>query len=138
MSILKQIHISGVLVGFIVVVSTTIVLSIFSPLIFSKLAHSGDKSALLTNTGPLSYAIGVIFISTAFGVFICNKVAQRNKLVNGVLVIALYAAFTYWLSLSPSNRVKPYPDWYVFMNYVMLAPGALAGYSASKRFNKNA
>lgn len=135
---LKNISISGVLVGFIVVVATTIVLSILSPLIFSRLVQSGDMNALMTSMGPLNYALAVIFISSAFGVFICNKVANSNKLINAILVMALYAAFSYWLSTTPSNLNNPYPQWYVVMSYILLVPGAYVGYQISARLNKNA
>lgn len=134
----KEISVSGVLVGFVVVVATSIVLSIVSPLVFSGLVHTGDLDALVTHPGPLSYALVVIFISSAFGVFISIKVAEKTNWINVTLVIILYGAFTYWLSLSSSNQAKLYPDWYVLMSYVVLIPGAIVGYYSSKRFTKNA
>ena len=137
MNQIKEISISGVLVGFVVIVATSIVLSIVSPLIFSGLVRSGDMDALVTNPGPLSYSLIVIFISSAFGVFTSSKVAEKTSWVNMVLVIVMYGAFTYWLSLSSSNQAKPYPDWYVLMSYFVLVPGAIAGYYASKKFAKN-
>ena len=138
MTQLKEISPVGVLVGFVVVVATSIVLSIFSPIFFSQLVRSGDMNSLVTSPGPLSYALVVIFISTAFGVLACSMVAQRTKLVNVVLVVALYGAFSYWLSLSPSNQAKPYPDWYILMSYIVLIPGAMVGHYASRTFVKNA
>ena len=126
--LLRDISISGVLAGFVVVVATTIVLSILSPFIFSKLVMTGDMDILMTSTGPLSYALLVILVSSAFGAFICNKVANRGEIFNTFLVVLLYAAFSYWLSTSPSNLSKPYPQWYVWMSYLLLLPGAFTGY----------
>ena len=134
---MKSVNITGVLVGFLVVVAASIVLSILSPVIFTKLVQTGNINVLMTSTGPLSYALIILFISSAFGVFICNKVANSNKMINAILVVALYAAFSYWLSTSPSNRIKPYPHWYVVMSYIMLLPGAYAGHQVSIRLNKN-
>ena len=133
----RDISISGVLVGFIVVVATTIVLSILSPFIFSKLVQTGDMDILLTSTGPLAYAIVILFVASAFGVFIGHKVANSSKLVNAVLVVILYAAFSYMLSTAPSNENKPYPPWYVVTTYVVLLPGAYAGHRLFVRLNKS-
>lgn len=135
---LKEISTVGVLVGFVVVVATSVVLPILSPIIFSQLLRSGDKDVLTTSAGPLGYALVVIFVAAAFGVLACSVVAQKARWINVILVIALYAAFTYWLSQSPSNLAKPYPNWYVLMGYVVLIPGAFAGHYASKRFAKDA
>lgn len=125
------------LVGFVVVVATSIVLSILSPIFFSQLVRSGEMDSLITNPGPLSYALAVVFISTSFGVLACSMVAQKARLINAVLVVVLYAAFTYWLSLSPSNQAKPYPDWYIWMSYIVLIPGAMLGHYASSKFVNN-
>ena len=133
---MKDISISGVLVGFVVVVATTIVLSIFSPFLFSSLVETGDLDILLKSTGPLAYALVVIFVATMFGVYAGNKVANSVKLINGVLIIVLYAAFSYMLSVSPSNKIKPYPLWYVVTSYVVLLPGAIAGHWLSTKLIK--
>jgi len=133
----KSISISGVLVGFVVIVATSIVLSILSPFIFSNLLKTGDWNVLITSAGPLSYALTVLFIASVFGVFICNKVASNNELINAILVVALYIAFTYWLSTSPSNMDKPYPQWFKVMSYLILAPGAIVGHYLSIKLNKN-
>ena len=125
------------LVGFVVVVATTIVLSILSPFIFSRLVQSGDMDILLTSTGPLVYAVVVLAASSAFGVFICHKVANSSKPANAVIVIVLYAAFSYMLSTAPSNEDKPYPPWYVVTTYVVLLPGAYAGHRLFVHLNKS-
>lgn len=124
---LKSVSTSGVLAGFFVVVATSIMLSILSPFIFSKLVRTGDLDVLMTSAGPLSYALVVLFISAAFGVFTCQKVANSSKIINTTLVVLLYALFSYWLSNSPSNANNPYPQWYVLMSYVILVPGAFVG-----------
>lgn len=134
---MRDISISGVLAGFVVVVATTIVLSILSPIIFAKLVQSGDMDVLLTSTGPLVYALMVIFVASAFGVYICHKVANSSTLINTILVVALYATFSYVLSTAPSNEIKPYPSWYVVATYVILIPGAYVGYQMAVRLNKS-
>ena len=133
MAHMKEISISGVLSGFVVVVATTIVLSILSPIIFTKLVQSGDMDILLTSTGPLVYAVFVLLVSTAFGVFVCHKVAGSPFLVNTILVVVLYAAFSYLLSTAPSNEIKPYPLWYVVTTYLVLIPGAYVGHQLAVR-----
>ena len=77
----------------------------------------------MSSAGPLSYALAVLLISSAFGVFICNKMANSSKIINTTLVVLLYAAFSYWLSTSPSNLSNSY----VLMSYVILVPGAYVG-----------
>ena len=136
MNDLKAISVSGVLAGFVVLVATTIVLSILSPFLFADLVRSGDLDVLMTSPGPLAFALGVTFIASAFGVFVSGKVADKLHWINVILVIACYVAFTYWLSLSPSNQAKPYPDWYVLLSHAVLVPGAIAGYYAAKKFAK--
>lgn len=124
---MKSISISGVIAGFLVVIATSIALSILSPLIFSRLVRTGDMDVLMSSAGPLGYALAVLLISSAFGVFICNKMANSSKIIYTTLVVLLYAAFSYWLSTSPSNVSNPYPQWYVLMSYVILVPGAYVG-----------
>ena len=133
---MKEISISGVLVGFVVVVATTIVLSILSPFIFSGLVETGDLDILVTSTGPLVYAIIVLFVATAFGVYAGNKVANSARVVNAILVVLLYAAFSYLLSTSASNKIKPYPLWYVVTSYAVLLPGAFVGHRLSARLSR--
>ena len=135
---MKGLSVAGILAGFVVVVATTIVLSILSPIIFTKLVQSGDMDILLTSTGPLVYALIVILVSSAFGVFICHKVADSPFLVNTILVVLLYAAFSYLLSTAPSNEIKPYPLWYVVTTYLVLIPGAYIGHRLAARILRNA
>lgn len=135
---LKAKGIAGALVGFVVVVASSIVLSLVSPLIFFRLVQSGDLDVLVTSPGPLAYGLAVIFISSAFGVFVCGMVAGKILWINAVLVIALYGGFTYLLSLSPSNQAMPYPGWYVLTSYIVMLPGALAGHYASSGFTRDA
>lgn len=135
--LLRSISISGVMAGFIVMVATSIVLSIVSPLLFSDLVKTGDLDILLKSTGPLSYALVTLFVASVFGIFICGKVANSTKSINSFLVVVLYAAFTYWLSTSPSNIRNPYPEWYVAMSYLLMAPGAIVGHYLSVKLNKN-
>ena len=124
---MKNFSISGVLTGFVVVVATSIVLSILSPIIFAKLVRTGDMDVLMTSAGPLGYSLAVLLISSAFGVFVCNRVANSRNIINPILVVLLYAAFSYWLSTTPSNANNPYPHWYVLTSYLLLVPGAYIG-----------
>ena len=133
MQSLKSLSPSGILAGFAVVVATTIALSIPSPFIFSQLVRDGDMDVLMTSPGPLGYALLVLFASSAFGVFVCNKVANGARIINPILVVTLYAAFSFWLSTTPSNQDNPYPQWYVILSYVLLAPGAWVGHRIFSR-----
>ena len=136
-NIRAAISISGVFIGFIVVVAASIVFSIFSPFIFSKLVQTGDLDVLMISTGPLVYALTVLFTAAALGVFICAKIANRANIVNSILVILIYAAFSYWLSTAPSNQNQPYPQWFVFLSYVLLVPAAGVGHQAFLWIHKN-
>lgn len=130
---LKSVSVPGVLVGFVTVVASSIVFSLLSLVIFSGLVESGGDDVLMTSTGPLSYALGVLAVSTVLGVVVCSKLSGMPSPVNTIGVIVAYGAFAYLLSRSPSNAARPYPEWFVVASYLILVPSAIVGHLLSAR-----
>jgi len=134
----KKISPLGIFVGFITVVATSIVLSLLNLVIFSHLmTEIAPLNILYESTGPLMYALSVLFIAVVTGVLVASKLAKYNSLHNAVGVVILYALFSYWLSQSPSNIGK-YPEWFVFASYIVLLAAMFVGYFLSARVSKNA
>lgn len=102
----------GVAVCFVTLVATTMVLSKFSLFLFAGLIEGGDENVLMTSVGPLSYALGVLVAVTVLGVWVCSRVAGSASLVDATRIIVLYAAFSYWLSQTPSGLEYPYTRWF--------------------------
>ena len=134
----KKPSIAGILVGLVTVVACSIVFSLLSLALFAELVARGPDDILTTSTGPLLYAVCVLFVSVVLGIFVCARVAGRAARLDAALVVLLYAAFTYALSRSPSNLNTAYPAWFVLSQYLVLLPAAAVGHVVARRSTRSA
>ena len=127
----------GIFVGYITAVATTIVLAILMLAIFSSmLTRSAPQDILMTSTGPLLYSLASLWVAIVVGVYVAAQLSQGARLANAVALAIVYALYSYWLSQSPSNLDRPYPDWYVISSYALLLPAALLGHLVASKLGK--
>ena len=130
-------NVLGIFVGFITAVATTIVLAILMLAIFSPmLTRDAPQDILMISTGPLLYSLASLWVAISVGVYVTAQLSRRARLTNAVALAIGYALYSYWLSQSPSNLDRPYPDWYVISSYVLLLPAALLGHLVASKLAK--
>lgn len=122
----------GLAVGAVTVIATSIVLSVFMPLVFSDLVRTGQMDILIMSFWPQIYTLANLVVSGVFGIYICSVVAGKVSWENAFGVILISALMAFILNQPVSEWSSTPPTWFAVASYSLLVPTLVLGHLVAR------